>query len=115
MIGAVSSPYEDYVRSDRWSRSPARLEELRLSGHRCRFCGRGAADTRIEVHHRTYMTLGRERPADLCTLCSDCHSAVTEVLRRRRYAAAALPPLTDTVRVLPGRVVTEIAWSLPDA
>lgn len=54
----------------------------------------------IEVHHNTYVRLGRELLSDLCTLCSDCHAMVTDDQRRRRHARLVLPPLPDTPRVL---------------
>lgn len=95
--------YDAYVGSVAWRLSAARLEELRLSGHRCRVCNRGASEVRLEVHHRTYDRLGAERVEDLTTLCGGCHAVCTGEIRRRRHACAALPPLGDTPRVLPGR------------
>ncbi len=99
--------YERHVQSSAWRDSAARREELRLSGGRCRLCGRGAPAVRIEVHHRTYARFGHERVEDLTTLCRECHVVVTDALRRRRYAATTLPPLADTPRVLSGRVIPD--------
>jgi hypothetical protein len=50
--------------------------------------------------HRTYARLGAERPEDLTVLCTECHAAITTVIRRRRYQARRLV-LADTRRVLP--------------
>ncbi len=102
-----ASRYEAYIRSAAWRECPARREELALSGGRCRLCGRGAPEVRIEVHHRDYRRLGRERKADLCTLCRECHGFVTGELRRRRFAGRALPALGDTPRMLAGRTLRD--------
>ena len=106
--------YACHIASAAWRNSPARLEELRLAGGRCRICDLGAPEVRIEVHHRTYKRFGRERPGDLTTLCSDCHRCVTDLLRRRRFSSLALPELPDTPRVLAGREITStLTWTLP--
>lgn len=76
--------YASYITSAAWLESNARQTELRLARWRCRFCGRGRHEARIEVHHRTYRRLGRERAEDLCTLCSDCHRDLTAALRVRK-------------------------------
>jgi 5-methylcytosine-specific restriction endonuclease McrA len=47
------------------------------------------------VHHRTYIRLGRERAADLTTLCQACHDIVTLALRQRRYRKRPLPDITS--------------------
>jgi 5-methylcytosine-specific restriction endonuclease McrA len=97
--------YADHLGSAAWRDCPARHEELHLSGHRCRICDRGPPLVKIEVHHRTYERFGAERVEDLTTLCRECHVVVTDALRRRRHAAAALPLLVDTPRVLPRRTI----------
>lgn len=88
--------YVTYISSPAWRASPARLGELRASGFRCRVCNAGRDETRLEVHHRTYVRLGREVVGDLTTLCSECHEDVTDFLRRRRYAGRQL--VTDDYR-----------------
>jgi 5-methylcytosine-specific restriction endonuclease McrA len=93
--------YEAYMRSTDWRHCPARLEELALSGFRCRLCNEGPDDgVTLEVHHRTYAHLGREKTEDLTTLCSACHYMTTTELRRRRYAQRE-PPEPQDVRRLP--------------
>lgn len=82
--------YQSYISSHAWRASPARLGELRASGFRCRVCNAGRDEVRLEVHHRTYAHLGRERVSDLTTLCRDCHEGVTDFLRRRRCAGRKL-------------------------
>jgi hypothetical protein len=81
----ASAGYRTYIASARWRRQPSRLAELEASEHRCRICDRGPPDVRLEVHHRRYRNLGRERVGDLTCLCADCHRVNTAELRRRRY------------------------------
>jgi len=58
-----------YLRSPHWRRRRARA--VALAGGRCTRCGRPSR--RLEVHHRTYARLGRERDRDLEALCPLCH------------------------------------------
>ncbi len=88
--------YKDYINSSRWRNNPARLAELKASGFRCRLCYAPDTELQLEVHHRTYVRLGRERAGDLLTVCKDCHHTVTDMLRRRRYAART-PKVADVV------------------
>src|SRR5437867_1534862 len=62
-----SEYYERYISSAAWQTSPARLAELRASGHRCRLCFASDQEARLEVHHRTYRRFGCERADDLTT------------------------------------------------
>jgi hypothetical protein len=87
--------YAAHINSEAWRSGAARLAELEASGFRCRICNRGAAEARLEVHHRTYENFGYELAEDLTTLCSDCHVVNTDMLRRRRYADFA--PLSADV------------------
>jgi 5-methylcytosine-specific restriction endonuclease McrA len=84
--------YQEYLRSRRWLSSPARLREIILAGRRCRVCNQRHG---LEVHHRTYARVGRERVSDLTTLCRDCHELVTSELRWRRYQNRSLPAVTS--------------------
>jgi hypothetical protein len=100
--------YAAHINSDAWKSGAARLTELAASGFRCRICNRGADETRLEVHHRTYENFGHELAADLTTLCSECHVVNTDMLRRRNYtnfvpvafdiASVERAPLFDPMR-----------------
>ena len=57
-----------YLRSPHWRARRAR--SIALAGNRCERCGRGGS---LDVHHRSYARLGRERDRDLRVLCRDCH------------------------------------------
>lgn len=55
--------------------------------YRCEACGQGPP---LELHHKTYDRLGRERIADLELLCRGCHErADSERERRGQIKAAA--------------------------
>jgi hypothetical protein len=63
--------YQSYILSARW----AHLRELALEhyGSACLLCGYDNTDD-VNVHHRTYERLGKERLADLTVLCRKCHA-----------------------------------------
>lgn len=95
--------YRDYISSQKWRRSPARLAELADARDRCRACfEHGTERQPIEVHHATYERLGNEAQGDLLALCRACHLAVTSSIRARRYsthiAMRADVPLMRDVR-----------------
>lgn len=87
--------YSEYIRSDAWRHSPARLSELQAAGYRCRLCNAdGTQESPLHVHHRTYERFGNELPSDLTALCKECHYMATSWQRARRYAAI-IPIRTD--------------------
>jgi hypothetical protein len=67
------SDYQDYIRSPEW-RQMAEAAKRRV-GYRCQLCNRHASELELEVHHRTYERLDKERPDDLTVLCRRCHEA----------------------------------------
>lgn len=82
--------YSEYIRSDAWRRSEARLSELAAAGYRCRLCNaESTPESPLHVHHRTYERFGCELPSDLTALCKECHYLVTSWQRARHYAAIA--------------------------
>jgi len=67
---SVSAGYAAYLQSAHWRNT--RNSALALAGYRCTRCG---ATSPLEVHHRHYLTVGRENiKTDLCVLCSNCHA-----------------------------------------
>ena len=62
--------YATYLESDLWART--RDLALEYYGPSCCLCNKET--TRINVHHRTYERIGRERLSDLIVLCRDCHA-----------------------------------------
>lgn len=61
--------YHDYINSAAWKKK--RQLALKIHGDKCKICGTGR---RLQVHHKTYKRLGRERISDLQILCFDCHA-----------------------------------------
>lgn len=63
-----SMAYLDYLNTPHWHRK--REEAMRYHGAKCNRCGRQEA---LQVHHKSYQNLGREKMADLEVLCRGCH------------------------------------------
>jgi 5-methylcytosine-specific restriction endonuclease McrA len=81
---AHTDAYEAALRSAHW-RELRRTVRVRR-GNRCEACGATAAEKPLELHHRHYDTLGRERPEDVRLLCVDCHRAAdAERVRTARF------------------------------
>jgi 5-methylcytosine-specific restriction endonuclease McrA len=75
--------YFDYLQSDAWREVKRRyLRSARPKD--CRICGASRFDARLDLHHRTYERLGRERLSDLVLLCRRCHDAVHALAKARR-------------------------------
>lgn len=60
--------YQDYLKSDHWM-TMKRLA-LDYAEHRCQIC---YSQRVLNVHHRTYKRLSKEKLTDLTVLCRDCH------------------------------------------
>lgn len=58
-----------HIRSEKWKAIRERLFKKR--GRKCEQCG---SPDQIEVHHKHYNNLGRERLRDLEILCRPCHA-----------------------------------------
>lgn len=94
--------YEEYMKSESWRTK--RQERLVIDDNRCRMCG--ADDRGLEVHHRpdSYRLIPNESVLDhLTTLCPECHEAITNIIRNRRYAArVVVAPMIEP------RIVTNV-------
>jgi hypothetical protein len=60
--------YRHYLNTDAWRR--VRNRALADAGYACQRCGRRRD---LQVHHRTYVRLGREWSTDLEVVCFVCH------------------------------------------
>jgi hypothetical protein len=65
--------YRAVLRSRRWKRLRRRV--YRRSGGRCERCCRRHFLGGLQLHHRTYARLGRERMTDVELLCDECHKS----------------------------------------
>jgi hypothetical protein len=61
--------YLKYITSPVWKARA--FDAIEKAGKKCQMCN---SPKYLQVHHRTYERLGKERPSDLITLCSKCHS-----------------------------------------
>ena len=60
--------YSEYLLTEHWRK--IRRWVLEFWRGRCALC---FSDTRVEVHHRHYDSLGHELITDLLPLCHECH------------------------------------------
>src|SRR3990167_3094341 len=71
--------YADYIASPEWR---ARKKKLwrGTNLHRYPFCRCCLRSTKkLELHHKTYVRLGREKMSDLIPVCRDCHGRIHEI------------------------------------
>ncbi len=82
--------YSRHIASHAWALKREHRKEI--DSHRCQTCLHDGTLWRLEVHHKTYERFGNEDvERDLITLCSQCHEAVTSVIRSRRYDGQPVP------------------------
>lgn len=86
----ASQPFDyiAYLKSAHWRAK--RKEALEYHGPKCDKCG---TDQNLQVHHKTYARLGREKMKDLQILCQTHHNELHEadpkwVARQQKKAAA---------------------------
>ena len=72
-IYLTKSEYREYLQSEHWKDVKRRFRKSKLATGRCYICGSGG---RLDIHHKSYKRLGKERLNDLIELCRDCHSMV---------------------------------------
>lgn len=60
--------YAEYLTSPSWKMR--RDAAVKRAEGRCQLCN---SDANLNVHHRTYENVGREKPTDLTVLCRSCH------------------------------------------
>lgn len=77
--------YETYINSPEWRMKARRAKE---EAGQCAVCTR---TTSLEVHHRTYVRLGYEHPADLVVLCSIHHRRIHGTYDEAMEHQMALP------------------------
>lgn len=74
------------VRMARYDWCEKRTQRLVIDNYECQTCLHDGSVYQLEVHHKTYERFGEEDvEKDLITLCSECHEAITNVIRARRY------------------------------
>ena len=61
--------YKDYLKSKHWQK--VRKKKLKSRNYKCQICG--TKNTTLDVHHRYYKTINKEKMMDLKVLCRECH------------------------------------------
>ena len=79
--------YQRYMRSSSWAvRRKAKVAAVGM----CEGCGSRIG---LQVHHRTYERLGREKDSDLVVFCDTCHTGVHHLVQ----SGMSLKQATDKV------------------
>lgn len=77
--------YNRYISSPEWKKK--REEAMRLAlfqgEYRCEVCGWDFPKEKLEVHHKTYERLCRERTSDLMVVCGRCHKKQDEIRAKK--------------------------------
>lgn len=84
--------YAAYLRSEHWQN----VKRAYFASGRprdCFVCGGGP----VQIHHRSYARIGRERPRDLVALCRGCHEEVHRV-HNERFGYVTLWNAAEVVR-----------------
>jgi len=78
--------YNKYLNSSHWRLTKAKLLRSKLvqRNHKglpvCEACG---SDKKLQVHHRTYKTIGKERCMDLALVCELCHMHIHQYAQEK--------------------------------
>lgn len=73
--------YPQYLQTDHWKDVRRRFWASKLHNRTCYVCG---GREQLQVHHKTYRSIGRENLNHLCLLCDRCHKATHELDRKRK-------------------------------
>lgn len=63
--------YYEYLKSALWQRR--RQQTFQRAGGCCELCEENLYGKNVDIHHLTYVRLGREHPDDLMLCCPKCH------------------------------------------
>jgi hypothetical protein len=63
--------YDSYLKSDHWKDTRARFYSSGLYKGRCECCWK--RNKPLDIHHKSYRRIGKEKLNDLIALCRDCH------------------------------------------
>ena len=75
--GEHSREYLGALKSYHWK--CLRNEWLFQTSSTCSRCGTRFPESKLELHHLTYVRLGCERPEDTVLLCKRCHDIEDEI------------------------------------
>lgn len=72
--------YNRYLLSRHWQEVSIRFLKSKRGRKVCSACG---STYKINLHHKTYAHIGRERMSELCYLCEFCHLKVHKIYKRK--------------------------------
>lgn len=73
--------YLEYINSQAWQRTRYRYRTSKLSQN-CYCCER--SDVPMDLHHKTYKSLGKENLNHLTKVCRSCHNMIHEIAKEKR-------------------------------
>jgi len=72
--------YQEYLQTPHWKDVRSRFWKSKLHNSRCYACG---AIENLQVHHKTYKRIGKERLNDFVLLCGNCHKETHQIEKER--------------------------------
>ena len=76
--------YKDYLKTEHWKILKTNYH-LSVLPQKCLVCG----NEKFELHHRSYVRLGKELLLDLIPLCRNCHYKIHEYLKKENKTKLA--------------------------
>ena len=102
--------YSAYLRSPKWYR--IRKKVLKRDSYQCIGCG---ASRKLQVHHKNYKNIGKEKLDDLITLCARCHFIFhkkAEIIPNRKKKTKWLTaPNSDVYHRVKGVVTRDLGYT----
>ncbi len=92
------SSYEEYLSSEHWIAFKKRVYAwaYKLYGKPlCEICKRN--NCVLNIHHRSYKRLGKERIGDIILICEDCHLKIHKLSYSTKYSKKNLWRVTKLV------------------
>ena len=76
--------YYQYIKSDLWKQKKAKFYASKYfkNGRFCMCCK--TKNVPLEVHHKTYKRLFKERLSDLFAVCRTCHELIHQIHKTRK-------------------------------
>ncbi len=78
--GSIYENYSNFIRSNAWRSKRKKFLASKLFTGCCWICG---SKNRIQVHHKTYVRIGKEKLNDLVALCENCHNELHDKLSEK--------------------------------
>ncbi|WP_354005557.1 HNH endonuclease [Paenibacillus polymyxa] len=75
--GEIFTTYKDYLGGRHWQNVRKRFAESKFKNE-CNVC---KSKNKLNLHHKSYKRVGKERLNDLVYLCESCHNKAHELLK----------------------------------